>query len=199
MRGYWGDEEATRKAFVEGWFDTGDLGWVAPHGVSGSNMGGHIVLTGRTKDTIVLSSGKNIEPQPIEDAVQCSPYIKHVILCGQDKRELGALVFPDEEVLQQMITTTAAADDKGSSSTSGSSGSGALNDHDLELLLLKEVTKHNGSRPDYHHEDHIAHVKVVRSPLSVDSGTLTRTMKPRRPAIFQQHAAEVQQLIKVLR
>ena len=44
--------------------------------------------------------------------------------------------------------------------SSSSSGSGALNDHDLELLLLKEVTKHNGSRPDYHHEDHIAHIKV---------------------------------------
>ena len=49
---------------------------------------------------------------------------------------------------------------KASSSSSSSSGSGALNDHDLELLLLKEVTKHNGSRPDYHHEDHIAHIKV---------------------------------------
>ena len=82
---------------------------------------------------------------------------RHVILCGQDKRELGALVFPDEEVLQQMMTT-AVADDKGSSSSSSSSS--ALNDHDLELLLLKEVTKHNGSRPDYHHEDHIAHIKV---------------------------------------
>jgi long-chain acyl-CoA synthetase len=39
-------------------------------------MGGSLVLSGRAKDTIVLSSGKNIEPQPIEDACQCSPYIK---------------------------------------------------------------------------------------------------------------------------
>lgn len=54
----------------------GDLGWIAPYGVPSSRMGGHIVLTGRAKDTIVLSSGKNIEPQPIEDAVACSPYIK---------------------------------------------------------------------------------------------------------------------------
>jgi long-subunit acyl-CoA synthetase (AMP-forming) len=61
----------------------GDLGWVAPSGVPGSRCGGHLVLSGRAKDTIVLSSGKNVEPQPIEDAVAASPLIKHVVLVGQ--------------------------------------------------------------------------------------------------------------------
>lgn len=59
-------------------------------------MAGTIVLTGRSKDTIVLSSGKNVEPQPIEDAVQGSAYIKHAVAMGNDKRELGALVSRGE-------------------------------------------------------------------------------------------------------
>eukprot|EP00955_Chlamydomonas_euryale_P064907 359101-Chlamydomonas_euryale.AAC.6 len=43
-----------------------------------------------------MASGKNVEPEPIESAIQCSGLVKHAILLGQDKRELGALVFPDE-------------------------------------------------------------------------------------------------------
>lgn len=49
---------------------TGDLGWKVPHGVPGSNMGGMIQLSGRSKDTIVMLNGKNISPQPIEDMVR---------------------------------------------------------------------------------------------------------------------------------
>jgi long-chain acyl-CoA synthetase len=55
----------------------------ARQGVPGSRMGGTVVLTGRAKDTIVLRSGENVEPQPIEDAVCASAYIKHAVLVGQ--------------------------------------------------------------------------------------------------------------------
>eukprot|EP00879_Flechtneria_rotunda_P005441 GHRR01005734.1.p1 GENE.GHRR01005734.1~~GHRR01005734.1.p1 ORF type:complete len:588 (+),score=208.21 GHRR01005734.1:736-2499(+) len=195
MSGYLDDHEATEKAFIDGWFDTGDLGWRAPAGVPGSNMAGHIVLSGRAKDTIVLMSGKNIEPQPIEDALQQSPYIKHVLLLGNDKRELGALVFPDEEVV-------AASGDLSNSSSNGNDNGAASSSQDsaaLQHLLHREVVKYNMARLDYHPEDHIGHIQVVRAPLSVESGTLTRTMKPRRPVIKQLYGNEVQQLMRKLR
>jgi len=88
--GYVDDEAATAKAFRagDGWFDTGDLGWVVPYGVPGSNMGGMVQLTGRSKDTIVLINGKNVSPQPIEDMVCASTLVKHCLLFGQDRREL---------------------------------------------------------------------------------------------------------------
>lgn len=203
MVGYWRDPEATLKAFVEGWFDTGDLGWVAPEGVAGSRMGGHVVLTGRAKDTIVLSSGKNIEPQPIEDAVQCSPLIKHIILVGQDKRELGALVFPDEEALAEQAAAAAAG--RGANGAlaadSAKAGGAAISTEGaaLEGMLLAEVTRYNSLRPDFHPEDHLAHIKVLRAPLSVEAGTLTRTLKPRRAAIVNQYAAELEELMAALR
>ena len=56
-QGYYGNDAATAAAFRAGagWFDTGDLGWIAPDGVAGSRMAGTVVLTGRSKDTIVLS------------------------------------------------------------------------------------------------------------------------------------------------
>lgn len=65
-------------------------------------MAGVIVLTGRAKDTIVLSSGENIEPSCIEDAVVCSPLIKFCVLLGQDRRSLGALVVLDPEALEDL-------------------------------------------------------------------------------------------------
>jgi len=65
-------------------------------------MAGTIVLTGREKDTIVLSNGENIEPQPIEDACCASNYISQMIVVGNDRRRLGALVAPCLEAFQEL-------------------------------------------------------------------------------------------------
>jgi long-chain acyl-CoA synthetase len=94
MEGYYNNPEATQKAIdPEGWFDTGDLGWITKDY--------NIVLTGRAKDTIVLTNGENIEPQPIEDACVRSPYIDQIMLVGQDQRSLGAVIVPNLEALQK--------------------------------------------------------------------------------------------------
>jgi long-chain acyl-CoA synthetase len=94
MLGYWQNPAATAKAIdPEGWFDTGDLGWVTQQN--------DLVVTGRAKDTIVLTNGENIEPTPIEDACLRSPYIDQIMLVGQDQRLLGALIVPNLEALQQ--------------------------------------------------------------------------------------------------
>jgi len=124
MAGYAGDAAATAAAFRAGpgWLDTGDLGWRAPQGVPGSAMGGVVVLTGRAKDTIVLVSGKNVEPQPIEDAVCGSPLIRHALALGQDRRELGLLIFPDYDALEAALaerrSSTAGAPTVGPSPSS---------------------------------------------------------------------------------
>mmetsp|Transcript_25990 Transcript_25990/g.56652 ORF Transcript_25990/g.56652 Transcript_25990/m.56652 type:complete len:725 (+) Transcript_25990:195-2369(+) len=186
MAGYLDDEVATAKAFRagQGWFDTGDLGWRAPADVAHSKMGGMIVLSGRAKDTIVLSSGKKVEPEPIEGACCSSPYIKHMILLGQDKRELGAMVFPDEEALQRLAQQ---------------SGSSELPPQKVEALLVAEVARLNAQRGDYHPYEHVAHIAVVSPPLSVEDGTLTRTMKPRRNEVAKRYAVQVDRLLHQLR
>ncbi|RMF26503.1 MAG: long-chain fatty acid--CoA ligase, partial [Cyanobacteria bacterium J083] len=93
MQGYYNKPEATAKAIDSaGWFDSGDLGFVTATG--------DLVITGRAKDTIVLSNGENIEPQPIEDACLRSPYIEQIMLVGQDQRALGALIVPNLDNLK---------------------------------------------------------------------------------------------------
>jgi len=86
MKGYYKNPEATAKAIDKyGFFDTGDLGRINP-------VTGDLILTGRAKDTIVLSNGENIEPSPIEDAIMSeSDLVEQVMLTGQDGRSLIAI------------------------------------------------------------------------------------------------------------
>ncbi len=65
--------------------------------------------------------------------------------------------------------------------------------------MCHQVTSRNASRPDFHHEDHVAHIAVLPASLSPDDGTLTRTMKPRRAAILAKYEQEVARLTAKLR
>jgi long-chain acyl-CoA synthetase len=86
MKGYYNNEKATRKSIDHwGWFDTGDLGYINP-------ATGDLVLIGRAKETIVLSNGENIEPNPIEDALLGCKLIDQVVLKGQDQKQLTGIV-----------------------------------------------------------------------------------------------------------
>ena len=73
MSGYLGKRSESKKVLdASGWFNTGDLGMLLADG--------SLVLTGRAKDTIVLSSGENIEPGPLEEALISSPLIEQALL-----------------------------------------------------------------------------------------------------------------------
>lgn len=86
MRGYYKNEEATNKVLKDGWFNTGDLGMIT--------FNNCLKIVGRSKETIVLLSGENVEPDPIERKLIASPLIEQVMVTGQDKKYLTALVVP---------------------------------------------------------------------------------------------------------
>lgn len=181
--GYFRDPSATAGAFSagDGWFSTGDLGWRAPAGVAGSRMEGCIVLTGRAKDTVVLSSGENVEPQPIEDAICCSPYVKFAILVGQGHRSLGALLVPDADALAEVAAARGVAQ---------------LSREEVRELMKGAVDAAGVGRVRW---ERVSAFSVLEHPFSVEDGTLTRTMKPRRPAIAEKYAAEIEELEARLR
>lgn len=87
MKGYYKNDELTKKVLKDGWLDTGDLGYLSIHD--------ELVIKGRKKDTIVLRGGENVEPAPIEMQLTKSRYIKAAIIVGQDERFLGALILVD--------------------------------------------------------------------------------------------------------
>ncbi|MCZ2261928.1 MULTISPECIES: AMP-dependent synthetase/ligase [unclassified Isoptericola] len=96
FRGYRGRPDLTADALVDGWFRTGDLG-ALDHG--------HLRITGRTKEIIVTAGGKNVAPAPLEDRVRAHPLVSQVVVVGDERPFIGALVTLDAEMLPGWLAT----------------------------------------------------------------------------------------------
>ncbi len=90
MQGYFKDAEGTTQSFRDGWFLSGDLGYL--------NADGYLFITGRLKEVIVLSTGKNIYPEEVEAHYLKSPYIKEICLLG-----VGELGTPRTEGVAALV------------------------------------------------------------------------------------------------
>jgi len=106
MKGYWNRPDATAEVVKDGWLYTGDLGYV--------DAGGNLFITGRKKDVIILSNGKNIYPEEVETHYLKSPYIKELCVMGLEGRpgevtadRLHAVVVPNFDALKQRKITNA--------------------------------------------------------------------------------------------
>lgn len=168
MQGYYQNPEATTKAIdTEGWFDSGDLGWVTPEN--------DLVLTGRAKDTIVLTNGENIEPQPIEDACLRSPYIDQIMLVGQDQRSIGALIVPNLEALEKWAETQ------------NNSQKIDLESKIVQDLFRQELNREVQNRPSYRADDRVGPFKLIEEQFSIENGLMTQTLKIRRHVVMARY------------
>ncbi len=91
FQGYWKNEEATAETFYDDWLRTGDIGEIDDEGF--------LRITGRKKELIVTSSGKNVAPAPLEDELRRHPIIGQPLVVGDNRNFIAALVFLDEEML----------------------------------------------------------------------------------------------------
>jgi len=178
MQGYYKNPEATQKAIAaEGWFDSGDLGYLTADY--------NVVLTGRAKDTIVLTNGENIEPQPIEDACIQSPYIDQMMLVGQDQRSLGALIVPNIDALQTWAATQSlfleAPGHEGDNAQAWPRIS--LEDDRIHKLFREELNRRVQDRPGYRPDDRVGPFRLIATPFSIEDGTMTQTLKIKRPVV----------------
>jgi long-chain acyl-CoA synthetase len=170
MQGYYNNPEATAKAIdPEGWFNTGDLGMVTRYN--------DLIITGRAKDTIVLTNGENIEPQPIEDVCLRSPYIDQIMLVGQDQKVLGALVVPNLEALAQW-----------------SGGEPDLNSPAVQDLYRKELNQLVKSRPGFRPDERIGPFRLLSEPFAIDNGLLTQTLKIRRNIVMERYQGMIDEM-----
>ena len=101
MQGYYNMPEETAKVFTEdGWFKTGDLGWI--------DKENYLMLSGRVKNMIVTEGGKNVYPEEIEDAFQLETDIQQITVRGyiadekMKSEELEALVYPGDELFARL-------------------------------------------------------------------------------------------------
>ncbi|VAH96932.1 probable acyl-activating enzyme 16, chloroplastic [Triticum dicoccoides] len=181
MKGYYKNPSATNKALdLEGWFNTGDIGWIAPHHATGPSRkcGGMLVLEGRAKDTIVLTTGENVEPAELEEAASRSSLIDQIMVIGQDRRRLGAIIVPNNDEV------VAAA--KRKYSLDGNNG--LAKDTVMSLLYAELKTWMAGC------SFQIGPILVVDEPFTIDNGLMTPTMKIRRDKVAAKYQSEIEAL-----
>ncbi|WP_024546827.1 long-chain fatty acid--CoA ligase [Picosynechococcus sp. NKBG15041c] len=190
MQGYYRKPEATAKAIdPEGWFDSGDLGWITPLG--------DLVLTGRAKDTIVLTNGENIEPQPIEDACVRSPYIDQIMLVGQDEKSLGALIVPNLDVLQQWVTeSNLGLQLPGPGTPQETLPQTDLYSKPVLNLFKQELNREIQNRPGYRPDDRITDFALILEPFSIENGLMTQTLKVKRLVVTEKYASLISSLYR---
>ena len=171
MQGYYNNPEATAKAIdSEGWFDTGDLGRLTAWG--------DLIITGRAKDTIVLTNGENIEPTPIENACLRSPYIDQIMLVGQDQKALGALIVPSMEALERWA--------KGQPVD--------LNSAAVQTLFKQELKREVANRPGYRSDDRISTFTLLAEPFSIENGLLTQKLSLKRHKVSDRYRDTIDRL-----
>src|SRR5208337_682972 len=86
FKGYWNRPEETHNAFVDGWFKTGDIGYL--------DSEGYLSITDRKKDLIKTSGGKFIAPQPIENSLKLNPLIGTAVVLGERRKFPAVLISP---------------------------------------------------------------------------------------------------------
>ena len=169
MKGYWNDPNATAEVFDDdGWFHTGDVGRFED---------GHLKITDRIKHMIVSKGGKNIYPAPIEEQFVTNPLIDQVMVVGEGREFLTALVVPDRESLIAQLP------DKSSTDLVCSDSAQKLF-ADLFRTYSKTAAGHEKVR-DF---------RLIEEPFSVENELLTPTMKLRRKAIEQMYSDRVEEM-----
>ncbi|XP_073053529.1 probable acyl-activating enzyme 16, chloroplastic isoform X2 [Primulina eburnea] len=183
MKGYYKNPLATKQAIDEnGWLDTGDIGWICPPHSRGRSRkaAGVIVLAGRAKDTIVLSSGENVEPSEIEEAALRSTLIQQILVFGQDERCLGALIVPNKDEIPLEAK-----------SLSVDSDNSELSREQVTNLMHRELEKWTADC-----SFKIGPILVIDEPFTIDNGLMSPTMKIRRDKVVSLYKEQINDLYK---
>ncbi len=168
MKGYYKNEAATKEAFTEdGFFRTGDIGEI--------DKDGYLKITGRIKDLIVTSGGKNISPQNIENTLVTSKFIEQVAIIGDNRKYLSALIVPSYATLEAWakennIAFTGRKD--------------LISKPEVQKLYEKELEDH---MKDYARVEQIRKFTLLETEWSQDTGEMTPTMKVKRKVINQKY------------
>ncbi|KAJ0972402.1 hypothetical protein J5N97_020361 [Dioscorea zingiberensis] len=183
MKGYFKNSSATNQVLDDkGWFSTGDIGWIAPKSSIGRNRecSGMLVLDGRAKDTIVLTTGENVEPSEIEDAALRSNLIQQIVVVGQDQRRLGALIVPNADELLAVAKKDSVSSDRPE-----------LNKDEIINLLYDELKTWTSGC-----SFQIGPILILDEPFTMENGLMTPTLKVRRDRVVAQYSDQIKKLYK---
>jgi long-chain acyl-CoA synthetase len=175
FQGYWKNDKATEECFDdEGYFHTGDIGYL--------DDDGFLFITDRKKEIIVMSNGKKVAPQPIENQLKLQPHIAQAMVIGDDRNYISALLVPNWERLEQFaLANGIPRDDKPR----------LVADPRVVSLLEREVEAVNKTLSRF---EQIKKFWIVPQDWTVEGGELTPSLKLKRRIVLKQHEGLVAKL-----
>ena len=174
FKGYWNRPQETQEAFVNGWFETGDIGNL--------DSEGYLSITDRKKDLIKTSGGKFIAPQPIENSLKLNPLIGTAVVLGDRRKFPAVLILPHFPVLEDWAranqVTFASREELVSSPKVQALYEGIVEESNKTLARFEKLKR----------------VLLVPEEFSASAGTLTHTMKVRRRGIEERYRTLIDEM-----
>ncbi len=176
---YYKDKEATAESLKDGWFYTGDIGYL--------DDDGYLKITDRKKDLIKTAGGKFVAPQRIESLAKSSSYLNQVVVYGDEKPFITALVTLHQDAIIQYATKEKII----------FSGIKELVKNEKILKLVKkEVQEINRKIPKW---EAVKRFHILPEELTVEKGQLTPSLKIKRKKVTGEYKAELDQLYQIRR
>ncbi|WP_280419017.1 AMP-dependent synthetase/ligase [Nocardia carnea] len=173
--GYWGNDEATADAFEDGWFKTGDLGAI--------DADGFVTITGRKKEIIVTAGGKNVSPAVLEDSLRAHPLISQVMVVGDGKPFIGALITLDPEALPGWKERNNVAADVDITRLVNN-----------PMLITEVETAVADTNKKVSKAEQIKKINILTVDWTQETGELTPKMSLKRSVVMKQYADEVDKI-----
>jgi long-chain acyl-CoA synthetase len=177
MKGYFKKEEVTKEVIDEdGWFHTGDIGKI--------DKDGFLKITDRKKDIIITSAGKNIAPQNIENLIKENMYINQIIVLGDKKKYLVALLNINYDEVKNYANKNKISynDDKDLSTTP-----------EIIELINTVIKQKNSLLPPY---STIKYFTIVPDEFTIESGELTPSLKIKRNFCMKKYSEAIEKMYK---
>lgn len=172
---YLKNEEATKSAFDDGWFLTGDIGELTAEG--------YIKITDRKKDLIITSAGKNVAPQKIENSLKLQKHISNAMVVGDKRKFLVAVISLDRESFLDELNSL------------GLDNSATY--HDLATSLqVREIISHeiDATNKELARFESIKGFIIASDDFSIENGQITPSLKLKKKVILNTYAKEIDSL-----
>jgi long-chain acyl-CoA synthetase len=172
MHGYYASPEETTKALEGGWLHTGDIAEI---------YDGYVKIVDRKKNIMVLATGKNVAPGPVENAIALSPYISSAVLVGDGRKYVACVLAPDVESLRPLATNLQLGD-----------GVDEWIAHpEIRSVIAAEVRRNTAEFASF---EQPKRAFLLAHELTLESGDLTPTLKVKTRILMEKYGQQIEDM-----